>query len=236
MGRVTVDSGGVPGQTSVTATMVSSDLLGDVAGSEGEKPINFVLKGTTDDRGEYRIAGMPAGKYRIGVRLSEAYYRFDVSGGRGSMEPTRTGTGGLMVFAPNALTKSDAKLVEVGDGDELTDIDVTVPMSRLYSIGGTVTQGGVPLAGAGLIIYRGGKRAMDNDAVSTSDGSYRFDLLPAGTYTIQAMYPTELTVPYQAHSRHFHRKMTFQVIDSDILDANIDVPTTVQASTAGASR
>lgn len=221
MGRVSVDIGGVPAETSVTATMVSSDLLGDVAGSEGGKPLNFVMEGRTDDRGVYRIAGLPAGKYRIGVRLNESYYRVFLTDGKIAVKPTRTGTGALTVFAPDALAESDAKLVKVGDGDEVSDIDITIPMRLLHSISGIVTQGGAPLSGADLMIFKQGKRVGNSDAMSLPDGSYRFDLLPPGSYTVQAQYPAGA----QSSGRGATGKISVQVSDSDVPDANIDLPT-----------
>lgn len=224
MGRVSVDIGGVPAETSVTATMVSSDLLGDAASSAGVKPLNFAMEGRTDDRGVYRIAGLPAGTYRIGVRLSESYYHVFLSDGKLAVKPTRTGSGQLTVFAPDALAESDAKLVKVGDGDEVSDIDITIPMRLLHSISGTVTQGGAPLEGADLMIFRQGKRVGNSDAMSLSDGSYRFDLLPSGSYTVEANYSSGT----QSSGRSATGKITVQVGDGDVPDANIDLLATGQ--------
>lgn len=225
MGRVSVDIGGVPAETSVTAAMVSSDLLGDVEGGGGGKPLNFVKEGRTDDRGVYRIAGLPAGTYRIGVRLNESYYHVFLSDGKIAVRPTRAGAGELTVFAPDALAESDGKLVKVGDGDEVADIDITIPMRLLHSISGTVTQGGAPLAGAAdVTIFRQGKRVGTSEAMSLPDGSYRFDLLPAGSYAVKAQYPAGA----QSSGRGASGKISVQVSDSDVPDANIDLPTTGQ--------
>lgn len=225
-GRVVIDTGGTLGQANVLATMVSSDLLGDARVADGEKPFSFERGAHPDDRGVYRIAGLPAGKYRIGVRLNESYFQASVLGsGAIEINPTRTGTGAITVFAPDALTGSDAKLVEVGDGDELSDIDITIPMRLLHSISGTVTLGGAPVDGANLTIIRGGKGVGDSSAISTSDGSYRFDLLPAGTYTIQVKYRDAS----MSSGPSITQKITVQLIDNDILDANIDLPTSATA-------
>src|SRR6185437_11588482 len=115
-GRVTIDTGGTPGKTVVTAAMVSSDLLGDMNDSKRKERLHFALTGTTDDHGVYRIAGLPAGTYRIQVMLVEQFY-FD--NGSESIRATRAGTGSVMVFAPDTLKEGDAKLVKVGEGDEL---------------------------------------------------------------------------------------------------------------------
>lgn len=219
MGRVSVDIGGVPAESTVVATMVSSDLLGDAAASEGGKPLDFVMGATTDDRGEYRIAGLPAGKYRIAVRLTESYYHLYFSRGKPAERPTRTGSGQLTVFAPDALAESDAKLVKVGDGDEVSDIDITIPMRLLHSISGTVAQNGAPLAGAVLTIFRRGKRVKTSGVLSLSDGSYQFNFLPAGNYTVRAKYPAGT----KSSGHGATGEITVQVSEGDIPDANIDL-------------
>lgn len=246
-GRVSIDTGGTPGKTAVIATMVSSDLLGDMNDSKRKEPLHFALTGTTDDRGVYRIAGLPAGTYRIQVMLVE---QFQFDNGSESFRPTRAGTGSVMVFAPDALKQSDAKLVKVGEGDELSDIDITLPLSRLHSISGTVTQDGAPVAGAFLSLARQGQKNDEadiesfedenyqnaceltgmicanggNDATSMSDGSYRFDLLPPGIYTIKAQRHPSFTKPVTGHSTAASAKITIQINDRDIPDANIDLP------------
>jgi len=219
MGRVSVDTGGIPEPTSVTATLVSSDLLGDVESVPGQKPIEFAVSGQIDDRGAYRIAGLPAGTYRLQVRLSESYYRVFLNDNKIAVKAMRVGTGNVTVFAPDALTERDAKLVRVGDGDELSGADISIPMSRLHSIGGIVTQGGEPLAGAVLDIWSQGHKVMDSEATTMSDGGYRYDMLPAGTYTIVVGRMGKAASP-----AHAEGQITVQVGDTDVPDANIDVP------------
>ncbi len=127
----------------------------------------------------------------------------------------------MTLFAPEALTKADAKPVSLGDGDEITGIDITLPMRKLHSIGGTVTQAGVAVSRAWLNVLRDGQKAMNYSSMTTPDGSYRFDLLPAGSYTVEAHCPD----CDDADTHAIKKKITVQVGDTDVLDANIDLPT-----------
>ena len=221
-GRVTVDSGGILGKTTVTAALVSSTLIGNADGGPGQKPVDFSLSASTDDRGVYRIAGLPEGEYRVSLHMIEGFWKpVMLPNGRYSGEPVRQGVGDLTVFAPEALTESSARLVHVGDDDELTDVDITIPMRLLHSIAGTVTRGGAPLAGAWLQVQQQGEkpREVPTETASMPDGTYRFDLLPAGTYTIAARYPN----PVASERKSVMRKITVQVDDDDITDANVEL-------------
>jgi hypothetical protein len=63
----------------------------------------------TDDRGVYRIYGLPAGRYLVSV---------------GSITSSRTFY--PRVFYPNATGESEAKVIEVSEGSEAINIDITV--------------------------------------------------------------------------------------------------------------
>jgi Carboxypeptidase regulatory-like domain len=95
----------------------------------------------TDDRGVYRIYGLPEGRYLVslGARQSGGM----VSGGGGGTFYPRT-------FHPDATIESKAKVIEVAEGSEKTDIDITVPEAiRTLAISGRVVNAetGQPVAG-----------------------------------------------------------------------------------------
>jgi hypothetical protein len=219
-GRVTVDVGGTIDPGYVTATLVSSSFLGSLEGREDQKPTGFSQRGVIDDRGSYRIAGLPAGKYRLSVRITEAYFEPNGSGANVTMQPQRTGTAVLTIFAPATFIEKDAKSVEVRDGEEVSDADVSIPREILHSIGGVVTQGATPIAGAVINVQSQGQKVMEYDAISTSSGSYRFDLLPSGIYSVEVRYPN----PVLSRGHSATRKITVRLGDTDLVDANVDVP------------
>ncbi len=122
--------------------------------------------------------------------MAEEYFdAFPVTGPNGievKMRPQRVGTAELTVYAPSATDISDAKLVEVRDGDEISGSDITIPISRLHSITGTVVKNSRILPGARVTIQRVGDAVQPQEALSDGNGTFRYDLLPAGSYILTA--------------------------------------------------
>jgi hypothetical protein len=181
-GSVLVDVGGTISQSQVTAALVV-----DPASERPAGPLSFSRSAVTDDGGVYRIAGLPPGNYRVSVRVVENFFGTSLGGPQKvTVVPQRTGLADLTVFVPEGLTLSDAKQVKLADGDELTAVDITVPTRLLHSVAGTVTRGGEPVAAISLSLETEGNRVTVSDALSMADGSFRFDLLPDGNYTLVA--------------------------------------------------
>jgi Carboxypeptidase regulatory-like domain len=84
----------------------------------------------TDDRGVYRIYGLPVGRYLVSVG-------FPPSAGQGAV--SRDGTFYPRTFHPKAANESEAKTIEVTEGSESVGVDITVLESKLArSISGRV--------------------------------------------------------------------------------------------------
>ncbi len=216
-GRVLADDGGTLAPTYVTAVLVSSPLVGNLA----ETP-TFSRRGLTDDRGVYRIAGLPAGKYLVSVRLSEAYIDVAPMGKNNvSMRANRVGTAELQVFPPQAFKQADAKQVFVRDGDAIGDADITLPMNKLHSIGGKLLgPGQKPLPGAFVILRQEGQNALGYEAITDASGAYRFDLLPPGTYSLEVKGPGR-----SDQKERTQLGQTTVVLDNrNVADADISVP------------
>jgi hypothetical protein len=224
-GHVSVDLGGTAGTRQVTASLVSSGLDGTISNDSKAASPSYSQSALTDDRGYYRIAGLPPGKYRVSITLTQAYFGVKPGGGANVvLEPQRPGVFKLTVFAPDALEEAAAKTVEVKDGDEITGADITVPARLLHSIGGSLTQGGTPIGGIDVSVHRRDGSVLGSDSISMPDGSYRFDMLPPGTYTIQAKPMGSSSLASSGPDvRPVWGQVVIRLNDTDVLDVNLDI-------------
>ena len=155
----------------------------------------------TDDRGVYRMFGVAPGKYRI-VAGQDA----DFGSGDGGHRRT---------FYPDVAEASEATIIEVSEGSEATNVDITLPeLTVKYGARGRIIDGdtGQPLAnvpyGVHKYINEGHTISLTTGAVSNQDGEFKFDNLPPGKYAVFV----EVS-PGSDFRSEFQR---FEVIDQDV--------------------
>jgi protocatechuate 3,4-dioxygenase beta subunit len=133
----------------------------------------------TDDRGLYRIYGLPEGRYLVSFGYAES---------PGSAVVTLRREFYPRVFYPNATNESEAKVIEVSEGSEATNIDITVPdPKQTHDVYGRVVDAGSgqPVAGVEVVlggVTKDGKYAggySGSGARSGPNGEFRlFGVLP----------------------------------------------------------
>ncbi len=89
----------------------------------------------TDDRGEYRITQLSAGKYYVGV-VPESSGGWDSVERSPNMGPTETA---VPTYYPGVPSIAMAYPIELSPGKRVTGIDVTLLRSRVVCVGGRVT-------------------------------------------------------------------------------------------------
>src|ERR1043165_4269252 len=107
---------------------------------------NYSLRGVlTDDRGVYRFYGLKAGSYKVATGQGER--------GSFSNRPVRY----TQVYYPAASDLDHAEVIEVSEGGEAANIDITLGAGlSTYSASGRIVDGetGQPLAGVAYGVKR----------------------------------------------------------------------------------
>lgn len=133
----------------------------------------------TDDRGVYRVYGLPAGTYKVAIGDEDPLY-----------EATRGKRVYKQTFHKDTTDESKARLVELARGGEASNIDVEVGGTiDGFGVSGKIVEAetGAPMSGAhfGVVQITDGRRSfMDRAGTSDSNGNFRIDNLPAGRYAV----------------------------------------------------
>jgi hypothetical protein len=139
----------------------------------------------TDDRGEYRLTGLP-GKYYIEAAVHPLQ---DIGQTEIRTDGSTTNAYGTTYY-PGSLAKERAKDVEVAAGRELTGIDIHIAQRKSLKISGVVT--GPHAAGATVtILLRHDGGEAEDDTTAASDGSFVFSDLPPSDYWLRASARSE---------------------------------------------
>jgi hypothetical protein len=171
--------------------------------SAASKPVN------TDDRGIYRIYGLPPGHYKIAAGDEQVLY----TSGRGRPAYPRS-------FYPDAREESRAKIITVSGDSEISGIDIKIsPAEPVFSISGKITdQDGLAVAGItiGLRIFSGGKNAggRGGSDFSNQRGEFIIANVPSGRYSIYV--PGSQYVGGNPLPNYFGESDQFDVSDQDV--------------------
>jgi protocatechuate 3,4-dioxygenase beta subunit len=166
----------------------------------------------TDDRGIYRLYGLPAGRYKVSVGTNPNG-GFSGNSARGYFPQT---------FYPDTTDASRASIVEVGEGDEATNIDIRLGhRGTTFSIAGRVVDSETrePIAG---IRPTYGRVSKDNPTSgsymggmpTTARGEFRFDGLEPGHYIMFASSRLD-------GGDYYSDSIVFDVVDHDVTNLEL---------------
>jgi hypothetical protein len=182
-GRVT-DSQGRP--------LIEERITLNTVDRNGKAQPNYFLSGQnyemfqTDDRGEYRIYSLPPGRYLVSIGAVSSPGNITVmTGGR---YYSRT-------FHPDATKESDAKPIEISEGSEIANVDITVSGSfETRAINGRLVSAetGQPVAGVEIAFgsMMQGSSSIgawgSNGTITRANGEFTLRGLVPGKYAIFA--------------------------------------------------
>ena len=157
----------------------------------------------TDDRGIYRVFGLRAGKYKVSVGRNESL----PNGPRPTYRQT---------FYPSVTDVAKATVIEVTEGSEATNIDITVgrPVST-FKVSGRVLDAETeqPLQNIKYGVYQSrgesGGSSMVGQAVTNAKGEFILENVLPGKYSV-------FLVPEESGVRE--DSVSFEVVDRDVAD------------------
>jgi len=160
--------------------------------TNGRKGFGVAGDSTTDDRGEFRLFGLPTGRYYISAQLSGWDHVVGDPEFSGS-DKDNGKKGYAKVYYPSALEVAKASSIYVKEGEEAPSIDIFMKEVTVYSVRGTV-QLLFPHKGTSdtrVIVTRRvqnpGWETAGESAVKT-DGSFLVPELAPGEYTVRGFY------------------------------------------------
>lgn len=139
----------------------------------------------TDDLGHFRIAGLLPGDYVIAATVQSGG-QTGLGGASGTSLNKLASVSPLVVYAPGAFHKADAKAVTLTAGEDRRDETITLNLGGLHTISGRVTsaedQHG--LNSGSLRLTDANDKEFSRSTSVDAAGNYTVTFVPSGTYTL----------------------------------------------------
>lgn len=190
------------------------------------RPVMSPYLNQTDDRGVYRIYGLPAGRYLVSVGQDKNSQTV-MMGPVGANRYTRT-------FHPNAIEAAQAKVIEVTAGGEASGIDIALAAApKTFEATGRIIDAatGKPVAGVnyGVGTVRPDGRTLSGfggeGARSGANGEFRLKNLTPGRYAAVVFGN------FQTPSENYGEPAPFEITDADV--SGLVIKTRKGASVSG---
>jgi len=179
---------------SVTLTVL---IVGGWQSYSGPYSNNYEMM-TTDDRGVYRIYGLPAGRYKVSVGegRGSSYSKLDYGQ---SYYP--------LTYHPDVQDESKARIVELTEGGEVSGIDIKVgALARSYEASGRIVNAETGQPQPGIKWGVGGPGISTFGAKSDENGGFKISGLIPGRYSVFA----------GCEGDFYSEKVEFDVTDHDV--------------------
>jgi protocatechuate 3,4-dioxygenase beta subunit len=172
-----------------------------------QRPIYPASFAQTDDRGIYRVYGLQAGRYKVASGRGDDNFVSGANPGRSTYK---------QIFHPDVSEQDKAKLIEVSEGSEATDVDITLGRAlQTFTVAGRVIDGekGLPVPSLRFSVQRIVAQRVEYvnaTGVSNVQGDFILEGLIPGKYGI-------VMLPNQNQSNEMRAEtLHFEIIDQDI--------------------
>ncbi len=167
---------------------------------------------STDDRGVYRIYGLPAGRYVLSAGGEDDFF---------------SSTKYPQTFYPDATDENQARIIEVSAGKEITDINIRLGVTRKrYEAIGHVVEAdtGKPIPNLHISANKVYSNQENNDEDRGGGSSYsQADRL--GNFRLTGLsrgkYKAGIYAGWMESSEFYAEPMTFELVDGNISGVEI---------------
>src|ERR1051326_8189154 len=180
-----------------------ADLLERQAPARQVYPVNSAM---TDDRGIYRVFGLVPGKYKVAAGRSD-----ESTGGFNTSQRTYR-----QVFHPDVSDSAKATTIEVSEGSEAKDVDITLGRTmQTFSVSGHVINNdtGLPVPNVryGLARIIGEQSEYVSNSIAANE---------RGDFITEGLLPGKYAIIQYANQANELRldTTTFDVVDQDVTD------------------
>ncbi len=194
-GRVTFADGRPMIAEYIVLILETRKEMGVVRFSNGDRPIE------TDDRGIYRIYGIPDGRYKVCVGIEGAGF----SANRRNHEKHK------QTFYPGVTDEAAAQLIEIKNGNEVRDIDIKVSaVEKAYTVAGKVVDADSGQALSDFMLSLNVLHKNEDGSLSprtthwsqtNSKGEFKLDGVVTGAYAASANQITDPKSYYSEATR-----------------------------------
>lgn len=196
---------------------------------------------STDDRGNYRICGLPPGIYVIEAELRFDDLRGAISGNQSSAYGADPHPTKLLIYSGSTPHKKDSVSFAVQQAEERTGEEILIPISRLHTIKGNIVSardGHVVKGGMLSLVNASDRSPVDRENLTQDDASFTFNLVFDGDYIVTADLSADVDyIPapraagdhgppqFNSQPRHFYGSASLAVhVDGDVDGLTITVP------------
>ncbi len=144
---------------------------------------------TTDDHGRYRFDALPAGEYAVQANLTlstQDTTRMPMPNGN-MVEMIMTHyLFSLPIYSGSVIRRHDATPIKLSAGEEASDIDITIPISQLHDISGSLLakDGHTVNGGKVALLFADDHSQFAEVDINPDDATFHFPYVPEGNYIL----------------------------------------------------
>jgi hypothetical protein len=181
-GRIVWEDGSPAAGLAVTASNTAPE-----AATEATMPVELAAitspasntGALTDDRGNFRVTGLPNGSYVLEVTI-EGRAQF------GGFQRGGAQTSPIHVYGTGVFHKADAKPIPLRTGDERNDLRMVIDLHGLHTVTGHVLSAtpGQSVASGRVSLADATDPALQLSGSIDAEGAFTVRYVPSGTYTL----------------------------------------------------